>query len=293
MLKAFLIAVFGVLFVAPLAKEAAEVVGPEEVAATTTVAPSTTTSTTSTTVPPTTTTTQPDLSGVDWEALRQMEIDALRAQYGACGEWHDLALSVGWPAEEWQTLSAIIRRESNCQPDAWNGADAGLLQINQIHKTWLADMGWSHPDDMFDPTNNLTFGFRLWQASGWQPWSFSGTVPPSQKNKSCPEWEQLALAVGWPAAELPRLSYVMWRESRCNPESFNPKDPNGGSRGLIQINGFWCRPNKYDPNGFLVTLGIVNVCEDLFDPATNLRAGLAMWQYGENEHGNGWRPWAV
>ena len=115
------------------------------------------------------TTTMPDLSGVDWTALA-------REQYGKCGEYHDLAISVGWPEEEWKHLQQVMYRESRCQTDAWNGHDSGLTQINQIHTKWLSDMGWSHPDDMFDPEKNLTFAFRLWQGSGWKPWRFSGST---------------------------------------------------------------------------------------------------------------------
>jgi hypothetical protein len=115
------------------------------------------------------TTIMPDLSGVDWVALA-------RAQHGKCGEWHDLAISVGWPEEEWKHLQQVIYRESRCQADAWNGADGGLTQINQIHTKWLSDMGWSHPNDMFNPEYNLTFAFRLWETSGWKPWRFSGST---------------------------------------------------------------------------------------------------------------------
>ncbi len=122
------------------------------------------------TLPATTTTTMPDLSGVDWVALA-------RETYGKCGEWHDLAIQVGWPEEEWGFLSQVIWRESRCQVDAWNGADAGLTQINQVHTKWLSDMGWNHPEDMFDAETNLTYAFRRWETSGWQPWRFSGPVP--------------------------------------------------------------------------------------------------------------------
>ena len=115
------------------------------------------------------TTTMPDLSGVDWVALA-------RATYGKCGEWHDLAISVGWPEEEWKHLQQVIYRESRCQADAWNGHDGGLTQINQVHSEWLSDMGWTHPEDMFNPEYNLTFAFRLWETSGWKPWRFSGST---------------------------------------------------------------------------------------------------------------------
>lgn len=110
----------------------------------------------------------------------------------------------------------------------------------------------------------------------------------------CGEWHDLAIAVGWPEAEWPTLSYVIYRESRCNIGSWNKTDPNSGSRGLMQINGFWCRPNRYDPNGFLKSVGVLNTCDDLFDGETNLRAGLAIWTYGQNKYGCGWRgPWAT
>jgi len=140
---------------------------PITVAVTTTVPVVTTVPVSEATSAPTTT--MPDLSGVDWVALA-------REQHGKCGEWHDLAISVGWPEEEWKHLQQVIYRESRCQADAWNGADGGLTQINQIHKEWLSDMGWSHPNDMFDPEKNLTFAFRLWETSGWKPWRFSGST---------------------------------------------------------------------------------------------------------------------
>jgi hypothetical protein len=112
-------------------------------------------------------------------AVEQIVADA-RAAYGPCGEWRDLALSVGWPESEWPRLGYILYRESRCTPFAWNGADAGLSQINQVHRQWLNDMGWSHPDDMFDPAKNLTFAYRLWTTSGWKPWSFDDDfTPPS------------------------------------------------------------------------------------------------------------------
>jgi hypothetical protein len=110
-------------------------------------------------------------------------IDEQRMLHGRCGEWHDLALSVGWQESEWATLSNVIYRESRCTPDACSKStsglkcrDAGLTQINQIHTSWLLDMGWTHPEDMFNPTNNLLFALRLWETSGWKPWkATSGT----------------------------------------------------------------------------------------------------------------------
>jgi hypothetical protein len=110
----------------------------------------------------------------------------------------------------------------------------------------------------------------------------------------CGEWRELALMIGWPAEEWPTLSYVLHRESRCNVGSHNKTDPMSGSRGLMQINGYWCRPSKYSKAGWLQERGILSTCDDLYDPEVNLRAGLAIWQYGEEKHGCGWRgPWAT
>lgn len=153
-----------IAIVAPLAKgtESKKITIQE----TTTVAPKTTTT------PPETTTTTTTVV-IDWEAIAKivaLQTEESRLKWGPCGEWHDLAISVGWPEEEWPTLSKIIWRESRCTMDAWNGHDAGLTQVNEIHKKWLAEMGWTHPNDMFDPEKNLTFAFRLWSGSGWKPW---------------------------------------------------------------------------------------------------------------------------
>lgn len=117
-----------------------------------------------------------------------------------------------------------------------------------------------------------------------------------QMHGDCGEWHDLAMSVGWPAEEWPTISFVIHRESRCNIDSWNRTDPASGSRGLMQINGSWCRPNRWNTNpaGWLGAQGILTSCEDLFDPEVNLRAGLAIWQYGEERYGCGWRgPWAT
>lgn len=130
----------------------------------------------------------PDFTGIDFGATydliaeqqrisRQLQIDEARMLHGKCGEWKQVALTIGWPEEEWPTLSEIMWRESKCDPLAWSGSDAGLLQINRIHTEWASMMGWSWPEDLFVAENNLLFSLRLWQESGWSPWRFSGPVP--------------------------------------------------------------------------------------------------------------------
>jgi hypothetical protein len=111
-------------------------------------------------------------------------------------------------------------------------------------------------------------------------------VEPQPKS-DCEIALQLALDVGWPASEMATLANVLWRESRCTPDAYNELDPMGGSHGYMQINSFWCKPNSNWPQGWLQTKGIVITCHDLYDPATNLRAGLAIYR------NSGWHPWGI
>jgi hypothetical protein len=114
-------------------------------------------------------------------------------------------------------------------------------------------------------------------------------------NEQCPTYHSLALSVGWSEEFISRLSYIMWRESRCDPLAFNSKDPNGGSRGLTQINGYWCKRTSYSPHdaGYLGLKGVINSCEDLFDPRTNLIAAKTIYDYGIERRKCPWGPWTT
>jgi hypothetical protein len=109
----------------------------------------------------------------------------------------------------------------------------------------------------------------------------------------CPQWFDTATRAGWPVELWPQLSYIIWRESRCHIDSHNTTDPYSGSRGLMQINGFWCRPNTYTSQGFLQDQQVLTACADLFDPSINLQSGWAIYQYSVDRHNNGWGPWAM
>ena len=89
----------------------------------------------------------------------------------------------------------------------------------------------------------------------------------------CPEWEEAAVRAGWDLTDLYTLDHLMWRESRCDPMAHNRDDPTRwGSRGLLQINGFWINHFDLDP-------------ELMFDPDYNLAAGLRVWEH------SGFGPW--
>ena len=112
------------------------------------------------------------------------------------------------------------------------------------------------------------------------------TTLASAPKTLCEQVFDTAKAIGWPADQLGMLVAIAQRESRCQPDAFNPNDPNGGSYGIMQINGFWCQPSRYWPNGYLQAYGLLTKCTDLYDRETNLRSALAIYRYS-----NGWRAW--
>ena len=102
---------------------------------------------------------------------------------------------------------------------------------------------------------------------------------------SCTIVGTLLALEGLPVAEMETALKVAYRESRCQPDAFNPNDPNGGSAGTMQLNYFWCKPSKYYANGYLQAQGILDDCSQLFDPQINVRAAVAIWR------NSGWLPW--
>ena len=113
------------------------------------------------------------------------------------------------------------------------------------------------------------------------------TTPITQPD-ACQTVFDMARHVGWPEHALTQLVAIAYRESRCKPDAFNPKDPNGGSAGVMQINYFWCKPSSYYDNGYLQAYGLLRTCDDLFDLEDNLRSALAIYRYS-----NGWRAWSL
>lgn len=102
---------------------------------------------------------------------------------------------------------------------------------------------------------------------------------------ACEQFSALAVNIGWPLDQRTVLESIIYRESRCIPNQINRKDPNGGSRGLLQINGFW--------SSWLIERGIITKPKDLLHAQTNLRAGLEIYNYGVERYGFGWGPWST
>ena len=113
----------------------------------------------------------------------------------------------------------------------------------------------------------------------------SSTIYIDPYSSACEQFSALAINLGWDPDQRTILESIMARESSCTPNAFNRKDPNGGSRGLLQINGSW--------NKWLIAKGIINKPKNLLDPVANLRAGLAIYNYGMDRYGFGWGPWGT
>lgn len=119
----------------------------------------------------------------------------------------------------------------------------------------------------------------------------SSTTTTTLPATDCAEWYATAISVGWPVELWQKMSKIMHRESRCIASVFNDTDPYGGSIGLMQINMFWCKAHRGNEQGYLQSANIITDCIELFDPATNLRAALAIYQYSEQRQEGGWKPW--
>jgi hypothetical protein len=113
----------------------------------------------------------------------------------------------------------------------------------------------------------------------------SSTIYIDPYTSGCEQFSALAVNLGWPADQRTVLESVMFRESRCTPNVINGKDPNGGSRGLMQINGFW--------TPWLIERGLITSAENLLQADVNLRAALEIYNYGVDRYGYGWGPWSA
>lgn len=115
------------------------------------------------------------------------------------------------------------------------------------------------------------------------------SVQIKRSRLKCPQYETTILSVGFTWQELPTLDAIIYRESRCLSYVVNRTLNKDKSHdyGLTQINGrSWCEPTRYYPNGYLQTLGILDECDDLLNPVTNLEAAFALYTYAK-----GFGPW--
>jgi hypothetical protein len=114
-----------------------------------------------------------------------------------------------------------------------------------------------------------------------------GTVVHAKKplDLRCDSREHLIRSVTDNRKMIKQVDYIMWRESRCRQVAHNPTDPNGGSYGLFQINGYWCQPSQFSKKGWLQDQGVLKHCSELYIPSINAKAFMAIYDYA------GWQPW--
>lgn len=107
----------------------------------------------------------------------------------------------------------------------------------------------------------------------------------------CSEWAPMMLDEGWPADReiLETALSIMYRESRCIPTV-----DSGPDHGLFQINRFWIS-DRSNPPYWLAAMGIAQTHDDLFDPRTNIRAALAIYNYSCEHNGPDqcFAPWTT
>ena len=109
--------------------------------------------------------------------------------------------------------------------------------------------------------------------------------PPIPADWQCVEWYEVSIEAGFTHDDWPAVGIIAWRESRCNPAAFNGRDPSGGSRGIMQVNGSW--------RSWLRDRGIITHVTDLHDPLTNMRAARAIVQYDRDRGRCSWTQWST
>jgi len=113
-------------------------------------------------------------------------------------------------------------------------------------------------------------------------------APPAEawsSSQRCPVYEQTLVKYqpvgGW---DVRKMSYVMWRESRCQPEAISTTH----DHGLLQVN----RINfRYLAAKFRVPLS--KMATWLKVPVNNVRAAAALCTYARRAWGNCYRPWRL
>lgn len=78
-----------------------------------------------------------------------------------------------WPDNLEDKAIAIATRESNLTPGVRNYCCYGLFQIYyKVHKSWLANLGITSAEQLYDPKTNAYAAYVMYlRSGGWGPWS--------------------------------------------------------------------------------------------------------------------------
>jgi hypothetical protein len=102
-----------------------------------------------------------------------------------CDDALQLALDLGFPADQLGTLDLVMYRESRCLPHAHNLSDpmSGSYGLTQINGFWCLPnsnwpIGWLQEkgileecSDLFNATIALRATLAIYNNSGWTPWA--------------------------------------------------------------------------------------------------------------------------
>jgi hypothetical protein len=102
-----------------------------------------------------------------------------------CDDALQLALDLGFPADQLATLELVMYRESRCLPHAFNPDDpnGGSYSLTQINGFWCLPnsqwpIGWLQEkgileecSDLFNATIALRATLAIYNNSGWSPWA--------------------------------------------------------------------------------------------------------------------------
>jgi Transglycosylase SLT domain len=232
----------------------------------------------------------------------------------ACPQYEE-ALRTYAPAGGWDIaqMSAIIARESGCNPAARSARDSGLLQINDVNLSFLTARLGATVDAtaLFDPVTNIRAGAQLctyWQGRGescYFPWKLDLYRPPAGSTGApaapaapapapvapapaapapvagrCTQYEAIlqanAPAGGW---DVVKMSKLMYRTSRCNATK---RWPSG--TGLFRISDVHLKR-------LTTQLGTKVDRTTLTDPTTNVRAAATLCQASVATGRSCYRPW--
>ena len=86
----------------------------------------------------------------------------------------------------------------------------------------------------------------------------------------CAQWIGNSRLAGFTDDQLPTLHRIMWLESRCDPNAYNPS----GASGLVQVMSWWARACGITP-------------AQLFDPTWNLVCARHVYET------QGWTAWST
>jgi hypothetical protein len=96
-----------------------------------------------------------------------------------------LAVQAAFPAEVWEDALAVARCESNwafTDPKVTSPrrANAGVFQINKVHRKRVAALGYTWDQVRTDPMVNALVAADIWREQGWRPWTCKKAIPRSR-----------------------------------------------------------------------------------------------------------------